>query len=1208
MPTPRTSRFHARSLVRTLALGALALAAALIATNLPIRGASSDLVISQVYGGGGNSGATYQHDFIEIFNRGSASVDLAGKSVQYASATGTGNFGAGTTQITPLPAVALQPGQFLLVQEVTSAAIGSVLPTPDVTDSTPINLSGTDGKVALVNSTTSLGCNGGSTPCSPAQLALIIDLVGYGTANFYETAAAPRASNTTAVIRAGGGCTDTDNNSSDFTAAAPTPRNSQSAYNVCGGPTPPTGTGLATPLSVAAGDSTTLTVTVTPGANPASTGITVTANLGGIGGLAAQTFYDDGTHGDVAAGDNVFSFGATVSLGTLGGPKSLPVALADAQSRTNTATIALTVTAPPTPIHDIQGPGLSSPFFGQTVTTRGVVTARRYNNGFFIQTPDALADPDPNTSEGVFVFTSSAPPAAAAVGAYVEVTGTVAEYVPSTDPYSPPMTEIASPIVTALGTSYPMPAFVTLTAADLPSSGPLEQLERYEGMRVFVQALRTVSPTQGSVSEANATSTSNGIFYGVIDGVSRPFREPGVQVGDPLPAGAPSTVPRFDFNPERLRVNSRGQIAAVALDVTSGALVGNLVGVLDYAYRTWTILPDASTPPVVSGGVTATPVPDPGENEFTVASFNMERFFDTVNNPGVSDVALTVTAFNNRLSKASLAIRNVMRSPDIVGVQEVENLATLQALAAKVNADAVAAGGADPGYAAYLMEGNDVGGIDVGFLVRTSGVTGIAVVQVGKDATYVNPTTGANDILNDRPPLVLTAQVHGPTGTLPVTVIVNHLRSLDGVGDPTDGRVRAKRLAQAEFLADLIQETQAADPHARIISVGDYNAYEVNDGYVDVIGAVKGAPAPADQVVLAGIDLVNPDLTDLTAQAPASDRYSYSYDGSAQLLDHIIVNDHALQRFSRVHFARSNADFPESYRSDPARPERLSDHDMPVAYFVFPDAPVLKLNGANPMSHECCTAFTDPGATATDDDFGDISSYITVTGSVDPKVVGQYVLTYSVSNGYATSTATRTVNVVDTTPPLLALLGANPMTIEVGGAFVDPGATAADTCAGNLTGAIAVSGDVDAAHVGTYQVTYTVSDGYNTTAMTRTVNVVDTTPPVMSAIVPSVSFLWPPNHQFESVGLRFTVTDNSGSAACSAGVVSNEPVNGTGDGDTAPDWLVTGPASVQLRSERAGTGAGRDYTIAVTCRDASGNSTFRYATVSVPKSMGNGKK
>ena len=92
------------------------------------------------------------------------------------------------------------------------------------------------------------------------------------------------------------------------------------------------------------------------------------------------------------------------------------------------------------------------------------------------------------------------------------------------------------------------------------------------------------------------------------------------------------------------------------------------------------------------------------------------------------------------------------------------------------------------------------------------------------------------------------------------------------------------------------------------------------------------------------------------------------FDGNAQALDHILVNALALRRFSRVAYARSDADFPESLRADAARPERLSDHDAIVAYFSFPGAPVVSLNGANPLTVEAYTSFTDPGATAHDDD------------------------------------------------------------------------------------------------------------------------------------------------------------------------------------------------------------------------------------------------
>src|SRR5207247_10132478 len=143
------------------------------------------------------------------------------------------------------------------------------------------------------------------------------------------------------------------------------------------------------------------------------------------------------------------------------------------------------------------------------------------------------------------------------------------------------------------------------------------------------------------------------------------------------------------------------------------------------------------------------------------------------------DVTLTTDAFNNRLNKASLLFRNVLRLPDIAGVEEVENLSTLAALANKINADEVAANRPNPQYQAFLAEGNDIGGIDSGFLVKASRVDVVDVTQVGKDSTYINPISNSPDLLNDRPSLVLRAAIKNPPATgYPVTVIVNHLRSL----------------------------------------------------------------------------------------------------------------------------------------------------------------------------------------------------------------------------------------------------------------------------------------------------------------------------------------------------------------------------------------------------------------------------------------------
>ena len=934
----------------TMTARSVLLAAGYLAVSPPpAQAVSPDVVISQVYGGGGNSGAPYTNDFVELFNRGSATVSLDGWSIQYTSATGTGTFGVNATQLTPL-AGSLAPGAYLLVEEA-AGAVGSPLPTPDVTDPTPINMSGTSGKVALVNTTTPLGCNGSSTPCSPVALATIVDLVGYGSANFFEgSGPAPTLSNTTAGFRLDEGCTDSDNNSADFSAAAPIPRNSSSPTHVCGS-TGPTGVGASNPGSGPAGTVTLLTVAATPGTGPASPIVSVTANLSAIGGSNPQAFFDDGTNGDQTPNDDVFSFQATVGA-VSAGAKSLPFTVTDALSRTGSGVITFVVDPPLLTIPEIQGSGSRSPYAGQGVATTGIVTGIKTagGRGFFLQDP--VGDGDPNTSDGIFVFTSVAPPPAVALGNEVKVTGTVTEFVPSSDPVSPPLTEISGPTIELLSTGNPLPAPVALTSSNPDPGGSFDQLEKYEGMRVHADALRVVGPTLGNVSEANATATSNGLFFGVIPDHPRPYREPGIEAGSPLPPGAPCCVPIFDTNPERLRVDSFNQPGTSPLDVTTGALVSDVTGPLDFGGRTYSILVDGGSAPTIdpSGAVVRTDAPTPRPSEVTIASANLERFFDTVNDPDTSDVVLTPAAFENRLRKVSRLIREVLKSPDILGVEEVENLATLQAISARVNADAVAAGHPDPGYSAYLEEGNDVGGIDSGFLVKGSRVAVSSVTQYGHDETYIDPATGlpfmvpcppnpnpCPDNLNDRPPLVLKGAVSRPIGfsTFPVTVIVNHLRSLSGV-DGVDGyRIRHKRKAQAEYLASLVQSLQNADPNARIVSVGDYNAFQFNDGYVDGIGTVKGTPTPADQVVVASPDLLDPDLVNLTDGAAPADRYSYVFSGSAQELDHVLVNPRALASFSRLGHPRVNADFPEVLRNDPDSPVRSSDHDPVVAYFRF---------------------------------------------------------------------------------------------------------------------------------------------------------------------------------------------------------------------------------------------------------------------------------
>lgn len=192
--------------------------------HLTGQSVSSGIVISQVYGGGGNSGATLRNDFVELFNRGTTSVSIDGWSLQYASASGT------SWDRTLLSGV-IQPGQYYLIQEAQGSGGVSSLPTGDASGGT--NLSATDGKVALVNNSTNLT---GSTPSGPS----VVDFIGYGTANASEGSPVSALTNTTAAIRGSNGCTDTNNNRSDFSVGSPSPRNSHTAIHLCSPIPPPT--------------------------------------------------------------------------------------------------------------------------------------------------------------------------------------------------------------------------------------------------------------------------------------------------------------------------------------------------------------------------------------------------------------------------------------------------------------------------------------------------------------------------------------------------------------------------------------------------------------------------------------------------------------------------------------------------------------------------------------------------------------------------------------------------------------------------------------------------------------------------------------------------------------------------------------------------------------------------------------------------------
>ncbi len=304
---------------------------------------SPNIVISQIYGGGGTTGSQFTNDFVELFNRGDQPVNLSGWSTQYASASGT------NWLVTPLGNVTLQPGQYYLIQYASSGSNGATLPTPDriappvtLNGNTFVpNLSGSTGKLALVNSTEQLPAN------SCPVIFSIVDFVGYGaSASCSEGTRTPDLSNTSAGKRNGNGCFDTDNNNADFSVGVPAPRNTSSPVSTCNlGSILQAGI-QASPNVVSPGGNMLLTVGVIPATTPPSTSITVTGNLSQIGGSSTQQFFDNGTNGDVAAGDNIFSFLAVVPADATGGARTITAVAADAQGRTANVLQNVTINAP----------------------------------------------------------------------------------------------------------------------------------------------------------------------------------------------------------------------------------------------------------------------------------------------------------------------------------------------------------------------------------------------------------------------------------------------------------------------------------------------------------------------------------------------------------------------------------------------------------------------------------------------------------------------------------------------------------------------------------------------------------------------------------------------------------------------------------------------------------------------------------------------
>lgn len=246
--------------------------------------------------------------------------------------------------------------------------------------------------------------------------------------------------------------------------------------------------------------------------------------------------------------------------------------------------------------------------------------------------------------------------------------------------------------------------------------------------------------------------------------------------------------------------------------------------------------------------------------------------------------------------------------------------------------------------------------------------------------------------------------------------------------------------------------------------------------------------------------------------------------------------------------------------------------------------PIITLNGANPMTVECGGTYTELGATASDVCYGDLTASISINGTVNTALVGVYSITYDVTDGAGNSAVqvTRTVNVTDTTKPVITLNGTTPVTVECGSTYTDAGATASDVCDGTLTTSIVTNNPVNAGAVGTYTVTYNVTDtqGNNATQVTRTVNVVDSLAPVIARLGDSIV----------TVELGGSYTDAGATAAdqcdgdLTTSIVTNNPVNTSVVGTYTVTYDVTdaqGNAATQVTRTVYVVDTARPYVLSV---------------------------
>ena len=892
-----------------------------VAAAIPVLAVSPDVVISEVYGGGGNSGATYTNDYIELYNRGATAVDLTNWSVQYGSSTGTTWLNR-TNLSGSIPA-----GKYYLIQQAAGAGGTTPLPMPNATGS--IAMSATAGKVALVNDTTALA---GACPTG----AGIIDFVGYGTtANCSETAPTATLSNTTAAIRANGGATDTDNNSADFTTGAADPDTSAD-----GAPT----VASTSPAHGASSVDATTNIAITFSEPVSVTGNWFTIECTTTGAHAATVSGGPTSFMLDPAVDFGSSESCTVTVLAAQVTDSDDIDPPDAMAANASATFAMVdaCTLSYTAIPAIQGSGNAAAITGN-VSTEGVVVGRitgGSNQGFYLQ--DATGDGDAATSDGIFVYTG-ATSAAVAIGDEVRVSGYARERSNQTtingadaDASAVPATNI---LVCGSGSVTPVDVTLPFASATAP--------ERFEGMLVRLPQALVIA------EYFNYERFGELVLALPLAGETRPFTPTSiVEPGAPAQARAlANTLSRITLddasgtqNPASVR-HPNGSPFALDNRFRGGDTVQNVVGVLGYDVSLYRIQP---TGPAAYTAVNARPTSAPNVGgTLRAAAMNTLNFFLTLDTTTSDSVpgpcganqnldcrgadASQPDEFTRQRTKLLQALSGL--GADVIGLNEIENTPGVSPLG-DPDRGIVAGLNAIQGAGTWAFIDTGVVGTDairVGLIYKPAKVTPIgahAVLTSAVDPRFVDTKS--------RPALAQTFEEVG-TGAR-FTVAVNHLKSkgsdcLDlGDADAGDGQGNCNRTRTlaAQALVDWLATDPTGSGDRDVLILGDLNSYAKEDPIDAVIAGADDALGSAD------------DYTNLIARFQGTYAYSYVFDGQAGYLDHGLASATLNGQVTGAADWHINADEPDILDYDtsfkpPAQDAlyepnafRSSDHDALV--------------------------------------------------------------------------------------------------------------------------------------------------------------------------------------------------------------------------------------------------------------------------------------